>query len=373
MKKLGFGTMRLPLLPGGSQKDIDLDQTKQMMDYFLEQGFTYVDTAYMYHDYTSELAVREALVKRHPRESFLLADKMPVAMVKDASDYPRIFAEQLEKTGADYFDYYLIHDVSRRVFSKVEKTGGFEYVQTLKEEGKVKHIGFSYHDDAELLDEILSRHPEMEFVQLQINYADWDDPLIQSRKCYEVCCKYGKDVFVMEPIKGGSLANVPEKVASLYKEYKPDASIASWAVRFAASHENVKMVLSGMSTLDQMKDNLSYMNSFQPLNDEELKLVDEAVKIIRDSYAVACTSCRYCVNHEPGCPMNISIPEYFSLYNVVHQHGNSWSVTQAHRTLKETYGTPDQCIGCGQCEQHCPQHIKIIEVLADFYNKVKAE
>lgn len=364
MKKLGFGTMRLPLIPGGKQTDIDHEQVKKMFDYFLEQGFIYVDTAYMYHDYTSEMAVREDLVKRHPRESFLLADKMPVASVTCREDYPRIFAEQLEKTGVEYFDYYLLHDLTRNDID-IAEDGGFEFVLKLKEEGKIRHVGFSYHDDAELLDQILTRHPEMEFVQLQLNYSDWKDPIIQSQKCYDVCVKHGKKVWVMEPIKGGALANVPAEVDKMFKDYNPDASPASWAVRFAATHENVEMVLSGMSAFDQMVDNISYMKDFVPLNAEEMAIVEKAMVIVKSSFAVPCTGCRYCVNHAPGCPMKISIPEYFALYNLVHQYGVSWSVKQASKNLAMQGGVPADCIGCGQCEHHCPQHINIIEKLKE--------
>ena len=364
MKKLGFGTMRLPLIPGGKQTDIDFEQVKQMFDYFLEKGFTYVDTAYMYHDYTSEMAVRECLVKRHPRESFLLADKMPVASVETPADYPRIFAEQLEKTGAGYFDYYLLHDLTRNDID-IAENGGFDFVVARKAEGLVKHIGFSYHDDAILLEEILRKHPEMEFVQLQLNYADWNDSLIQAKANYDVCVKYGKQVWVMEPVKGGALAKVPEELDNMFKAYAPDASPASWAVRFAATHENVAMVLSGMSSMEQMIDNTSYMVDFRPLNEEEMAIVEKGMQIIKTSFAVKCTGCRYCVNHAPGCPMNIAIPEYFALYNLVHQYGNSWSTKQAYLNLVKDYGAPSACISCGQCEHHCPQHINIIETLKE--------
>lgn len=248
MKKLGFGMMRLPLLEPGKQSAIDQEQVNRMADYFLENGFTYADTAYMYHGGMSEVAVRKAFAERHPRDSFVLADKMPVAMVKSTDDYPRIFAEQQKRCGVDYFDYYLLHDVNRLCIDNVEQTGGFEFMKKLKEEGKARRIGFSYHDNAELLDKILDRHPEMEFVQLQINYVDWDNEAIQSGKCYEVCVKHGKPVIVMEPVKGGALAKVPEEIVKMYKSNNPDASIASWAVRYAASLDNLIVVLSGKGT-----------------------------------------------------------------------------------------------------------------------------
>lgn len=368
MKKLGFGTMRLPLLDEKDQTSIDQAQVNQMADYFLEQGFTYVDTAYMYHDFMSEVAVRKAFTERHPRESFELADKMPVGMMKSKEDYDRIFNEQLEKTGAGYFDYYLIHDVNRNDIDFVEETDAFGFVSDMKKAGKIKHIGFSYHDNAEFLDEILTKHPETEFVQLQINYLDWDSPIIQSGKCYEVCKKHGKKVSVMEPIKGGVLANVSPEVSKLFKEYNKDASIASWAVRFAASLEETHMVLSGMSNFEQMQDNLSYMKEFIVMNQDEKAIVQQAVKIINASVEVPCTGCRYCVNHAPGCPKNIAIPEYFAMLNTAKRDGVSWAVVQAYRNTAAEHGAPTDCIACGQCEHHCPQHIQIIETLKKVPN-----
>lgn len=365
MKKLGFGTMRLPLIPGGKQTDIDQEQFNRMADYFLENGFIYVDTAYMYHDFKSENAVKKAFVDRHPRDSFLLADKMPVAMTKSAEEFPKIFEEQLSKCGVDYFDYYMLHDVTRQTIGRIEDGDGFGFLMKLKENGKIKHAGFSYHDNAELLDDILAKHPEVEFVQLQINYVDWDDNAIQSGKCYDVCVKHGKKVLVMEPVKGGGLANLPEKADELLKSYAPDSSAASWAVRFAASLDNVIMVLSGMSTFEQMQDNISYMKDFTPLCGEEREIIKKAVEIVKNSFAVPCTGCRYCVNHTPGCPMNIAIPEFFAIYNNVHQYGSAWGTIQAYRSLSRDYGTPADCIECGQCEEHCPQHIDIINKLKE--------
>ena len=365
MKKLGFGTMRLPITDKNVQDSFDMPQVCEMVDSFLEQGFTYFDTAYMYHNHQSEVAVREALVKRYPRDSFLLADKLPVAMIGGRDDYVRVFDEQLEKCGVDYFDYYLLHDITRNCIDKVNAADAFGFIAQKKAEGKVKHIGFSCHDNSEFLDKILTEHPEIEFVQLQINYIDWDNDAIQSRKNYETCVKHGKKVIVMEPVKGGSLAKVPEEAEKLMKAYAPDASIASWAVRFAASLENVMIVLSGMSTIDQMKDNTCYMADFKPLNDKERAIIARAVDIVSSSFAVPCTGCRYCVNHDPGCPMNIAIPEYFAIYNNFHQYGRSWGLMQAYRSTAASFGVPDDCIGCGQCEGYCPQHIHIIDTLKE--------
>ena len=256
-KKFGFGLMRLPQLDPNDWASVDVEKVKEMVDYFLEQGFTYFDTAWMYCGFNSENAVKEALVKRHPRESYTLADKLHGGFFNTVEGMDDIFNQQLEKTGAGYFDYYLLHDVGEDHYKKYTEFGSFEWLAKKKEAGLVKHMGFSYHDGADLLDRVLTEHPEVEFVQLQLNYLDWDSEAIQSRKCYEVCCKHNKPVVVMEPVKGGTLANVPEEVEKLFQDYNPNMSIPSWAIRFAASQPNVKMVLSGMGNMDMMKDNTS--------------------------------------------------------------------------------------------------------------------
>ena len=358
MKKLGFGLMRLPLLDGNDQKSFDKEQICRMADSFMEQGFTYFDTAYMYHDGGSECVVKEVLVDRHPRDSFLLATKLPTMMLKEEADMERIFSDQLEKTGAGYFDYYLLHSLTKENYEISTRLGAFDFVMQKKKDGLARRIGFSYHDNAELLDEILTAHPEMEFVQLQINYLDWEDNGVQSRKCYEVARKHGKDIIVMEPVKGGTLANVPPRAEKLLKEKEPDNSVASWAVRFAASCEGVIMVLSGMSNMQQLTDNTGYMAEFRPLDDEERALVFKVADIINTAVSVPCTACRYCVE---GCPMNIPIPEYFALYNAEKQG-------TAESTYEETgkgLGKASDCIECGQCEGHCPQHLEIIKLLKD--------
>jgi predicted aldo/keto reductase-like oxidoreductase len=255
MQKLGFGLMRLPLQAGAGHSDIDQEQVNQMADMFLAAGGVYVDTAYMYHAGASEVAARRAFVERHPRDKFILADKMPIGMVKSADDYPRIFAEQLQRTGAGYFDRYLLHSLNRQNYANTVATGGFDFVKGLKADGRARRIGFSYHDDAKLLDEILRDHPEMEFVQLQINYIDWDNPAIQARACYEVAVKYGNTVIVMEPVKGGALAKVPAEVERYLRDAAPAASPASWALRFAASLPLVEVEWSGMSDLAQIREN----------------------------------------------------------------------------------------------------------------------
>lgn len=355
-KKLGFGAMRLPVLEDG--QTIDQIQVNQMVDHCMKEGFTYFDTAYPYHGGKSEGALRIGLVDRYPRDSFLLADKMPMYLVKKELDYPRFFAEQLERCGVTYFDFYLLHNLGVENYRKAQKTRGFEYIAQLKKSGKARYVGFSFHDTAEVLEQILEQHPEVDFVQLQINYADWERPSVQSRACYEVARKHKKPIIVMEPIKGGGLASPGEAITTLFQTYRPDASVSSWAVRFAASLEGVYVVLSGMSKLEHAFDNCSYMKDFQPLNDEEQNLVDQAKQIIQQSTAIPCTACQYCVEH---CPMRINIPSLFSIYNMVEQFGSANFPAMHYTRQTLDRGKASDCIACGACEKHCPQHIPIIE------------
>ena len=362
-KKLGFGLMRLPRLDPNNEGSIDLEQTKQMVDTFLQRGFTYFDTAWMYCAFKSENAVKDALTSRHPRESYTLATKLHAAYIHSLDDRDAIFNTQREKTGVEYFDYYLLHDVGVEHYEIYKKYDCFAWIAEKKRQGLIKHMGFSFHDTAEVLDKILTEHPEMEFVQLQINYLDWDSEGVQSRKCYEVATKHGKPVIVMEPVKGGTLAKLPAAAEALLRQADPGASIPSWAVRFAASLSNVKMVLSGMSSTDQLLDNTGYMQDFAPLTQQEQAVIAQAVGIINASIAIPCTGCAYCTE---GCPMHIAIPKYFSLYNAEMQELKEKDFTSQgtyYDNLTLKFGKASDCIACGQCESVCPQHLPIIENL----------
>ncbi|HAH63857.1 MAG TPA: Fe-S oxidoreductase [Treponema sp.] len=363
-QKLGFGFMRLPLTDRDDQTSADTDMINRMVDTFLERGFTYFDTAYMYHNFKSEEFLRESLVKRHDRSTFTVASKLPVVMLKSESDNERIFGEQLQKCGVEYFDYYLLHNLNANDYDIMENFHCFDFVKQKKAEGKIKHIGFSFHDSPELLDRILTDHPEAEFVQLQINYLDWDSAGVQSRRCYETAVKHGKPVIVMEPVKGGMLADVPGKAEQAFKAVHPDWSVPSWAIRFAASLDNVMMVLSGMSNYNQLDENTSFMRQFVPLDERENAVIKTAVRIINESIAVPCTGCRYCV---AGCPKHIPIPVYFSIYNEKKKApaGGFDAQKMYYQNYARNNSKASDCIGCRLCERACPQHLPVPEYLRE--------
>ena len=353
VKKLGFGLMRLPRL---SDETIDLEQVKKMVDLFMSKGFTYFDTAWAYPG--SEDAIRQALVERYPREKFQLATKLAAWRVKTQDAALNQFATSLERTGAGYFDFYLLHNLGEMRTEFFERFKMWEFVLEKKREGLIKHVGFSFHSTPEELDEILTKHPEAEFVQLQINYADWENPAIKSRGCYEVARKHGKPIVIMEPVKGGSLVNLPENVAAVFKKANPDASLASWAIRFAASLDGVITVLSGMSTLDQMENNVSYMENFKRLDDSERATVEEARKVLASIPIIPCSACDYC---SAVCKKNIGISGSFTAYNVLTLYKDKKFSANQYNWLVALHGKNNagECIKCGACERVCPQHIPI--------------
>ncbi len=362
--KLGFGLMRLPKVEDASGERIDLGQVERMVDAFLDAGLTYFDTAYVYHDGQSERVAREVLVERHPREAFTLATKLPAWKLEKPEDMQRIFDEQLERTGAGFFDYYLLHNVADEHIDIYERMGAWEWAQRLRDEGLIRHLGFSFHDTADVLDRLLTEHPEVEFVQLQINYLDWGHDVVQSGACYELAERHGVPVVVMEPVKGGTLAKLPEDVAAPLTALDASASQASWALRFAASLPQVKMVLSGMSTEAQMADNLATLapSAFKPLTQEERDALHEVVSRYTSVETVGCTACRYCT---PGCPQGIDIPAIISCVNNRRRYRDSRSEMAYQRALTAGSARASACVACGQCESACPQHLPIIEVLKE--------
>ena len=364
MNRLGFGLMRLPVLDKNDAASVDVEKVKQMVDAFIDAGFTYFDTAIMYCGSASQRIAKEVLVDRHPRDSFTLATKLHCAFFDSFEDRDRVFYDQLEQTGAGYFDYYLLHGIETENYSKFERLDCFNWLLEKKAQGLVKHAGFSFHGTPQLLDQILTRHPEMEFIQMQLNYLDWESEWVQARDVHDMAVRHGKPIIVMEPVKGGTLANVPREAETLLKTANPEMSVPSWAIRFAASQENVMMVLSGMSSIEQVTDNTSFMKDFKPLTDNEITLTRRAAEIINSQIAVPCTGCSYCTD---GCPMQIPIPKYFSLYNEDMREDldeKGWTVNYYHyEALSGSFGKASDCIACGQCEGVCPQHLPIIDLM----------
>ena len=354
--KLGFGLMRLPKNPDGS---IDVPQVCQMADRFIAAGGTYFDTAYVYDDGASEAAFKAAVADRYPRDSYTVATKLNVRVAKDAEDARQQFYTSLERTGVSYIDYYLLHAIQRGNYEMYEEYGIWDYVAELKKKGLIRHWGFSFHSDPELLRMLLTKHPDAEFVQLQLNYADWENPGVASRKNWEICKEFGKPVTVMEPVKGGILADPIPTVKAVFDAEGSGRSYASWAVRFAASLDNILVVLSGMSNLAQMEDNLSYMKEFQPLSDAELDLIRQAQEALNGDKSIPCTACHYCTE---GCPMGIPIPEIFTVAN--RRKGSpEFRTIREYGIVTQGKGKASDCIQCGQCEAACPQNLPIIELL----------
>ncbi|MCR5580187.1 MAG: aldo/keto reductase [Pseudobutyrivibrio sp.] len=354
----GFGCMRLPM----NGEEVDYDEFNKMIDSFIDSGLNYFDTAHGYINGKSELAIRDCLSARYDRSQFLLTDKLTDTFFNKQEDIRPFFENQLKWCGVDYFDFYLMHAQNKENYKKYKACQAYETAYELKKEGKIKHLGLSFHDKAEVLDMILTEHPEIEVVQIQFNYVDYEDSSVQSRKVYEVCEKHKKPVIVMEPVKGGSLVKLPPEADQIFRDLG-DKSNASYAVRFAASFPSMTMVLSGMSNMDQMEDNLSVMKDFEPLNEKELEAVAKVTGIFKGLNLIPCTGCRYCVE-ENHCPKDILIPDMFSSLNA-HEAFKNWNTGYYYDTVltKGGHSKASECIKCGKCEQVCPQHLHIRDLL----------
>lgn len=356
-KNFGFGCMRLPMKDG----EVDTEEFSRMVDTFLDNGFNYFDTAHGYLDGKSETAIRECLTARYPRDRYILTDKLTSSYFKKEEDIRPLFEKQLAACGVDYFYFYLMHSQTAENFEYFKKRRAYETALQLKEEGKFRHFGISFHDRAEVLEQILTEYPQIEVVQIQFNYLDYNDPAVQSRQCYEVCRKYGKPVLVMEPVKGGSLVNLPEEALEVLDRLN-GSSPASYALRFAAGFEGIRMVLSGMSNMEQMEDNLSFMKDFRPLDQRELEAIDQVREIFNSKHLIPCTACRYCT---AGCPKKISIPDLFACMNMKKLF-QGWSADFYYNSIHTVgHGKASDCIKCGKCEKICPQHLPIRNLLED--------
>ena len=364
MPKLGFGLMRLPEKDG----KIDHDEVCRMVDAYMNAGMNYFDTAYVYHGGRSEVAAREALVKRYPRDSFMIATKLPAWEMRTKDDRDRIFNEQLERAGVDYYDFYLLHSIEEGNIGTYEGLDCFNWGLQKKAEGKIRHFGFSFHGSPELLERVLDEHPEMEFVQIQLNYADWNNPVVRSGALYEILHERNIPMIIMEPVKGGTLANIKPELEEKYKKIKPDASVASWALRFVGSLPGVMTILSGMSSDEQMADNIGTFTDFEPLSEDERAAVEEVTAIMTNIPQIGCTSCRYCCD---GCPMNISIPDVFRSVNTMTLYNEVFRPKAFYGGLVSSgKGRASDCIACGQCESVCPQHLPIISLMKEAAEKL---
>lgn len=360
-KNFGFGCMRLPMK---LKVKVDYKEFSEMIDMFMAAGFNYFDTAHGYVATQSETSIRDCLSKRYPRESFILTNKLSSNLFKTEADIRPFFEKQLKYCGVDYFDFYLMHAQCAENYEQYKKANAYNVAFQLKKEGKIRHVGLSFHDKADVLDMILTENPEVEVVQIQFNYRDYDDAGVQGRECLEVCRKHGKPVIVMEPVKGGALVNLPKPAKDVFDRLNPLASYASYAVRYAAGFENICMVISGMSNLQQMEDNISFMKDFSPLNKEEIEAVNEVCNILKNDDIIGCTACRYCV---AGCPKGINIPELFACLNAKKQDKGliKWNSRQYYNAHIQNSGKAKDCIGCGACEKICPQHLPIRKLLKD--------
>lgn len=364
-KNFGFGCMRLPMKDG----EVDTAETCRMVDEFLEAGFNYFDTAHGYIQGKSEKALKECLTGRYPRDRYILTNKLTMSFFQKESDIRPLFESQLEACGVEYFDFYLMHAQSAEIFRYFKERRAYETALELKAEGKIRHFGISFHDRAEVLEQILTEYPQIEAVQIQFNYVDYDDPAVQSRKCYEVCRKFGKPVIVMEPVKGGNLVNLPEKAKEVFEKLH-GGSPASYAIRFAAGFPGMMMVLSGMSNMEQMRDNLSFMRDFKPLNETELAAVERVQEIFKGMNLIPCTACRYCTD---GCPKQIAIPDLFAVMNTK-QIYHDWNADYYYHNVHTSPGhRASDCVKCGKCEKVCPQHLPIRKLLADVAQEFETE
>ena len=356
-RNFGFGCMRLPM----NGDEVNLEETKQMVDAFLDAGFNYFDTAHGYIQGKSETALKACLTSRYPRDKYILTNKLSGGFFKTEADIRPLFESQLEACGVDYFDFYLMHAQGEGCYPHYKKCRAYETAFELKKEGKVRHVGISFHDRAEFLEQILTEYPEIEAVQIQFNYVDYDDLAVQSRRCYEVCRKYNKPVLVMEPVKGGNLVNLPEEAKAILENLH-GGSPASYAIRFAAGFPGMMMVLSGMSSLRQMQDNISFMRDFKPLNEQEMEAIRQVQEIFKSRNLIPCTACRYCTD---GCPQHISIPDLFAIMNTKQIH-HDWNADYYYNVVHTAPGRrASDCVKCGRCEKVCPQHLPIRQLLED--------